>query len=135
VATTLPPLPPGVVTSQRDPTYAIERRTIGSSINFEVGGTLMEGMVRLTARIWLAGDATRTPVDTWQETVDATLLQTLSLRGVFVHYNGPDFNPTDPPVDRPAPGLANLQATAAWTLTTMPLEDTAVFSSVVAPMN
>ncbi len=129
---TLLPLAPGAVTSQRDPVYATERGTIGSSINFAVGAALMEGMVRFTARIWPAGDATRTPIDTWQQTVDATLLQTLSLRGVFVHYNGPDptINATNPPtVDLPAPGLANLQATAAWTLKTNPVEATGVFSS------
>lgn len=135
---TLTPVAPGSVMSRRDPAYAIERGTIGSSINFVAGAALMEGMVRFTARIWLVADATRTLVDTWQETVDATLLQTLSLRGVFVHYNGPDptINATNPPtVDLPAPGLANLQATAAWTLKTNPLEATAVFSSVGAPMN
>ncbi len=129
---TLSPLAPGTVTSQRDPAYAIERRTIGSSLNFGVGAALMEGMVRFTARIWPVADATRTPIDTWEETVDATLLQTLSLRGVFVHYKGPDptINATNPPtVDLPAPGLANLQATAAWTLTTNPVEATPVVSS------
>ena len=118
--------------SQRDPDYATERGTIGSSINFVVGATLMEGMVRFTARIWPVADATHTPIDTWQETVDATLLQTLSLRGVFVHYNGPDptANAANPPtVDLPAPGLANLQTTAAWTLTTNPVEATPVLSS------
>ena len=89
----------GSVLSQRDPDYATERGTIGSSINFIVGATLMEGMVRFTARIWPVADPTHTPIDTWQETVDATLLQTLSLRGVFVHYNGPDptANAANPP--------------------------------------
>ncbi len=129
---TLGPVGAGTVVSQRDPDYATERGTIGLTINFIVGGALMEGMVRFTARIWAASDATRTSIDTWQETVDATLLQTLSLRGVFVHYNGPDptVNATNPPtVDLAAPGLANLQATAAWTLTTNPVESRAVFSS------
>jgi hypothetical protein len=129
---TLLPVGAGAVLSQSDPDYATERRTIGSSINFVVGSVLMEGMVRLTARVWPAGDATRTPIDTWQETVDATLLQTLTLRGLFVRYNGPDpiGNATNPPtVDLPAPGLANLQATAAWTLTTNPVESAGVFSS------
>ena len=135
---TLAPVGTGTVLSRHDPAYAIERGTIGWSLNFIVGAALMEGMVRFTARIWPTADATRTPVDTWQETVDATLLQTLSLRGVFVHYNGPDptINATNPPtVDLPAPGLANLQATAAWTLKTNPVEATAVFSSVATPMN
>jgi hypothetical protein len=107
---TLTPVAPGSTTSRRDPKYTDERGTIRSSINFVVGAPLMDGMVRFTARIWPAADATRTPVDTWQETVDATLLQTLSLRGVFVHYQGPDptINAANPPtVDLPAPGLAN----------------------------
>ena len=92
----------------------------------------MQGIVRFTARIWQLGDETRTPIDTWQETVDASMLQTLSLRGVFVTYSGPDptKNATNPPtVNLPAPTLANLQATAAWTLTTNPLESQGVFSS------
>lgn len=129
---TLSPFGASTVLSQRDPDYAAERRTIESTLNFVVAAAFMEGLVRVTARIWAAADATRTPIDTWQETVDATLLQTLRLRGVFVHYRGPDprVNATNPPtVDLPAPGLANLQATAAWTLTTNPLESSAVFSS------
>ena len=71
----------------------------------------MKGILRFTARIWPRGDATRTPIDTWQESVDATMLQTLSLRGVFVTYSGPDptKNATNPPtVNLPAPTLANL---------------------------
>jgi hypothetical protein len=128
----LPALFPASVFSQTDPDYATERGAILSTLNFGVSAALMEGMVRFTARTWAAGDATRTPIDSWQETVDATLLQTLSLRGVFVHYHGPDptINANNPPtVDLPAPGLANLQATAAWTLTTNPVEAFAIFSS------
>jgi hypothetical protein len=129
---TLAPQPAGFVTSQRNLAYATERGTIGSSLNFIVPADLMQGIVRVTARIWALGDATRTPIDTWEETVDASLLQTLSLRGVFVTYSGPDptKSPTNPPtVNLPAPTLANLQATAAWTLTTNPVESQGVFSS------
>jgi len=129
---TLAPQAPGAVTALRDPDYATERGTIGATLNFIVPGPLMEGIVRFTARVWGAGDASKTVIDSWQETVDASLLQTLSLRGVFVHYKGPDptVNANNPPtVDLPAPGLANLQATAAWTLATNPVEATAIFSS------
>lgn len=129
---TLGPQVPGTTTALRDPDYATERGTIGATLNFIVPGPLMEGVVRLTARVWAAGDASKTVIDSWQETVDATLLQTLSLRGVFVHYNGPDptVDANNPPtVDLPAPGLANLQATAAWTLATNPVEAAGVFSS------
>jgi hypothetical protein len=129
---TLDPQPAGFVASQRNPAYATERGTIGSSLNFIVPADLMQGIVRVTARIWALGDATRTPIDTWEETVDASLLQTLSLRGVFVTYSGPDptKNATNPPtVNLPAPTLANLQATAAWTLTTNPVESQGIFSS------
>ena len=31
----------------------------------------MKGILRFTARIWPLGDGTRTPIDTWQESVDA----------------------------------------------------------------
>jgi len=129
---TLAPQPAGYVTSQRNPAYATERGTTASSLNFIVPGALMQGIMRVTARIWALDDHTRTPIDSWQETVDASLLQTLSLRGVFVTYSGPDptKNATNPPtVNLPAPTLANLQSTAAWTLTTNPLESQGVFSS------
>ena len=134
---TLAPLPPGAVTSQRDPAYATERGTL-AIVHQLRRRRRAHGRHGALHRPHLARrrcDANA--VDTWQETVDATLLQTLSLRGVFVHYNGPDptINATNPPTSTcPAPGLANLQATAAWTLKTIPVEATAVFSSA-GPMN
>jgi hypothetical protein len=59
------------------------------------------------------------------------MLQTLSLRGIFIAYNGPDptTTPPTPNVVLAAPTVANLQATAAWTLTTNPVESQGVFSS------
>jgi hypothetical protein len=128
---TLSPRSPGRVTTQSNPAYAIERSSLNATLNFVVPAPMMHGMVRVTARVWRLGDATKAVVDTSQTTVDATLLQTLKLRGIFVAYNGPD--PTqNPPVANvvlPAPTVANLQATAAYTLATNPLEAQGQFSS------
>jgi hypothetical protein len=62
--------------------HASRRRDPGSSLNFIVPADLMQGIVRFTARIWVLGDTTRTPIDTWEETVDASLLQARLLLGL-----------------------------------------------------
>jgi hypothetical protein len=128
---TLAPQPPGTVATQTSPNYATERSTLGSTLNFILGANLIRGMVRLTVRIWRVGDTTKALVDTQQETVNATMLQTLRLRGIFIAYSGPDptTNPPTPNVNLPAPTVANLQATAAWTMTTNPVESQGSFSS------
>jgi hypothetical protein len=69
---TLTPQPPGSARAQSTSSYVTERSTLGATLNFILGANLMSGMVRLTARVWRAGDATNTLVDTYQETVDVT---------------------------------------------------------------
>jgi hypothetical protein len=56
------------------------------------------------------------------------LLQTLRLRGIFISYNGQNAAGTGT-LNLAAPTLANLQNTAAWTLTVDPMESTGSFSS------
>lgn len=68
--------------------------------------------------------------DEWEEVVDASTLQTLRLRGIFVRYDGINPANTPPtPLQLPAPTVADLQATARWSLTIMPVQSDGVFSS------
>ncbi len=129
---TLSPQPPGAVTTQSNPDYATERTTLSSSLNFIIPGDVMWGKLRLRARIWQQGSAADSPLDTHEIMLDVTLLQTLRLRGIMISYNGqdPTVNPNNPPtINLPAPTLADLQATAAWTLTTNPVQSQGIFSS------
>lgn len=128
---TLTPQAPGSVTTRSGPDYATERSTLSDTLNFIVPANVVRGVLRLTARIWRQGDAARTLADSQAVTVDATMLQTLSLRGVFIAYDGPDptTSPATPNVKLAAPTVANLQTTAAWTLTTNPVESQGAFSS------
>ncbi|MDZ4829769.1 MAG: hypothetical protein SGJ09_06170 [Phycisphaerae bacterium] len=128
---TLTPQMPGQALAKRDPSYTNERSALGASLNFIVPAAQMFGVVRMTARVWRASDAARSVIATYEETVDATMLQTLSLRGVFIAYDGPDptTNPPTANVRLPAPTVADLQSTASWTLTTNPVESSGVFSS------
>jgi hypothetical protein len=127
----LTPQPPGSAAADPSSTYVTQRSTLGASLNFILTSSMMSGFLRLTARVWKTGDATKSIVDTHQETVDVTMLQTLSLRGIFIAYNGPDPTTTPPTANvvLAAPTVANLQATAAWTLLTNPVESVGVFSS------
>lgn len=130
--TTLTPRPPGTATTQRDPDYATERSNIGATLNFIIPADQMFGYLRLTARMWIQGGSASSPVDTFIIAIDVTLAQTLRLRGILISYNGPDptVNPANPPnINLAAPTLADMQATAAWTLTTNPLESQGIFSS------
>ena len=131
IVATLTPQAPGSAKADPNSSYVTQRSTLANTLNFIVSAALMTGMVRLTARVWRVGDATKTLVDTYQETVSATMLQTLSLRGIFIAYDGPDPTTTPPQknVTLPAPTVANLQSTASWTLKTYPVESQGSFSS------
>jgi len=126
------PVGPGVVTVERRPSYADERSTLASTLNFVLPAWMMIYILRLTITIWRSDDAAQSPVDSFTTGTGAVLVQTLKLRGVLIVYNGPpSLNPPagTPNLQLPAPGLADLQSTAAWTLTTYPVQSTAVFSS------
>lgn len=129
---TLSPQAPGIVVPQANPDYALERSTLASTLNFIIPQDLMIGTLRLRAKIWQQGGAPDAPVDIYDEILQVNLLQTLRLRGIMISYNGPDptLNPTNPPnVNLPAPTIADLQATAALTLTMNPVQSQGLFSS------
>lgn len=124
--TTLSPQPPGTVTARRSPAYAVERSTLGYTLNFIIPAALMCGHLRLTARIQSPGGET----DDHVIYIDATLRQTLRLRGIFVGYNGPASSAAGAPnITIAAPGLADLQTTSAWTLLTFPVRSFATYGN------
>ena len=124
---TLSPLWPGRVTASNVIDYDTERSALAATLNFVVPAADMLGPLRLTARIWRGGASELVHEDA--VFVSATLRQTLRLRGIFVSYNGDDGNGVGTTLNLAAPTLANLQATAAWTLTVDPVQSTGSFSS------
>ena len=121
---TLSAQPPGSVTARRSPAYATERGTLGYSLNFIIPASMMCGHLRLDVRIQTPGGRT----DEHRVYIDATLRQTLRLAGIMVGYNGPaNTAPGAPNLNLPAPTLADLQATSAWTLLTFPVRSFATY--------
>jgi hypothetical protein len=123
--TTLTPLWPGQITATNANDYVTERSTLRATLNFIITTADMSGHLRLTARVWRA--ETPGTVDEQSTIVNVTLLQTLTLRGIVVRYNGDDGSGKNN-ITLTAPTLADLQATAAWTLTVDPLQSTASFA-------
>ena len=114
---------PGAVTAGWNPAYATERGTLGSTLNFIVPADEMIGTLRLIARVTGGGRTAQRSVD-----IVVTLQQTLRLAGIMITYNGPSSSaPGAPNINLAAPALAQLQATAAWTLTTFPVQSNANF--------
>lgn len=119
--------PPGSVTAYRELDYATERSNLGYTLNFIVPSSVMCGRLRLdvsvTRRFFVFSVTSRRQVN-----VDATLLQTLRLAGIMVGYDGPESTERNAPnLTRPAPTLADLQATSAWTLLTFPVRSAASY--------
>ena len=125
------PIGVGSATATVTQNYATERSALGATLNFTIPWTEMFGFLSLTARIWKAG-ASR-PSDTLETQIDATLLQTLNLRGIMVSYNGPDASGKNT-LNLAAPTLANLQNTAAFSLTVDPVQATGIFSSTASAL-
>jgi hypothetical protein len=130
---TLSPRPPGSITARRNPGYATERRSIGDTLNFVIPAADFYGNLRLTVRLT---DADGTLYDSETTYIDATLRQTLRIRGIFVRYSGPATAAMPPPGSPPvptvtlaAPTLANLQGTAALSLRAMPVQSVGNFAS------
>lgn len=123
-AGTLNPQAPGVVTARRNPAYATERGTLGYSLNFIIPASMMCGHLRLDIRLvspagWVSDRRVY---------VDATLQQRLRMAGIMVGYNGPSSGAAGAPnINLPAPTLANLQTTSAWTLLTFPVRSAATY--------
>ncbi len=124
---TIAPQWPGSVTTAQD-SYAAERGTLGTTLNFIIPADQMYGNLRLTAEIWYDAGSAASPEDSYSVSVGANLRQTLALRGVMVAYNGPNAANTGT-LNLAAPTVANLATTAAWCMTTMPVEAQGQFSS------
>ena len=122
---TLNPEPPGTADSGFASDYATERSTLGSSLNFIIPAESMCGTLRLEATVQAGSlQASRTV------TILVTLQQTLRLAGVMIAYNGPaNSSPTAPNLNLAAPTVAQMQTTAAWTLTTFPVRSAGQFRS------
>ena len=110
---------PASVTAEPASNYAAERSSTARSLNFIIPAATMRGHLRLKVQVRVAetGQTEEEVVD-----VDASLLQTLRIRGIPMRYVGPDANGN--PLDLPAPTLADFQATAATTLRMFPVSQT-----------
>ena len=119
---TLNPQAPGSLTALFNPNYETTRGSIARTLNFVIPADRMFGPISLKATLT---DGTETVEHVLF--LNVTLRQTLRLRGIMVGYNGPDpANPANNLVVA-APGIANLQATAAWAMRIMPVSATGVF--------
>ena len=139
--TTLLPEAPGTIITQNNPKYKTVRSNISFTLNFIIPQELMSHSLRLIAKIWLQDGNSNNQVDTYEINLDVMLRQTLSLRGVMISYLGLNPNAATPPptINSPpssdlalnlsAPTIADLQDTAAWTLTVNPVRSQGVFSS------
>jgi hypothetical protein len=129
---TLPPQPPGNVTAYSFDFYLFERGNVASTLNFVVPADQFAGVLRLTVTLT---DRDGHRYDSKMLAVDATLRQTLRLRGIFVSYDGPSTansmpgQPPPPNLTLARPTLADLQATAGMALRTMPVSSMGVFTS------
>lgn len=112
-------LAPASVTAEPAPRYAVERGSMLSSLNFIVPAAAMRGHLRLKVQVSLPGtnQSAHDVVD-----IDATLMQTLKIRGIPIRYAGPDASGRQ--IDLPAPTLAEFQATAGTTLRMYPVSQT-----------
>jgi hypothetical protein len=127
--TTLSPQPPGAVTAHESAPYATERGTLSSSLNFIAPAELMCGHLKLIVTATTPSGSS----DTYELLLNATLRQTLRLRGVMVGYNGPSSTATGAPnLTLAAPTLADLQTTSGWALLTFPVRSAATYSSAGA---
>lgn len=123
-ALALNPQPPGQVDAPFDPDYATTRGSTALTLNFIIPSGRMFGPLVITAN---AKTADNSQTATKTVSVSATLRQTLKVRGIMIGYQGP--NPANPAqtLTIAAPGLAQLQSTAAWGLRVMPVRATGVF--------
>lgn len=125
---TLSPTGAGSATAENDPSYAAQRSTIGATLNFLIPADEMIGILTLEAEVWAPGkQATRTAKR--KVHVQATLVQTLRLRCIPIHYTGPAYPATGTDLDLAAPTVTDLATTAGHMLTVAPVEADGDFSS------
>ena len=113
------------ITIEAEPIYADERGDLGATLNFLVPARQMAGRMRFAASVSSPAGWFHDTISA-ETTVDVDLEQTLQLAGIMVGYN----NPPTPAI--PAPGLADLQTTAAWMLAAYPVRADSVLTFRVA---
>ncbi|MGB9369116.1 MAG: M66 family metalloprotease [Xanthobacteraceae bacterium] len=130
--TTLQPLAPGHVTAELAPNYLTTRADVARTLNFIIPARDVFGHLRLEVRVWIPGTDPNNPLAIEVANVDATLVQTLPLRGIFVGYQGPGdpaLGQQNTTITLPAPTIADLQTVASDALAMFPVESTVRFSS------
>ncbi|WP_432477213.1 hypothetical protein [Nocardioides sp. GXQ0305] len=104
-----------------DPTrsYEDERSDTAHSLNFVIPAEQMHGGIRIKVNAWSGGRVLRAEdhAEVW-----ATQRQTLRLRAFAIQYDGPDASGAT--IHLPAPTMADLVSTAAFTLLTWPVSRT-----------
>jgi hypothetical protein len=127
-AETLSQQGPGAITALAEPDYATERGTLWNSLNFVIPAARMRGTFRLKVVATAPG---RRRAE-YTQVVGASLLQTLRVRMIPVHYSGDDL--AGKHVDLPAPTMAELQSTVPRTLDWYPVSRTPELS-IAGTMN
>jgi len=112
-------LAPMSVSAEPNPSYSYERSYLSESLNFRISATRMRGSFRLKVDVSVPGTDLKA---TDMVYVNASLLQTLRVRGIPVRYQGPDA--AGNPISLAAPSLADFQATAVTTLSMYPVSQT-----------
>ena len=114
---------PNSVRAEPSPNYANERASSGDSLNFIIPAALMRGHLRLKVQVKTADGTDKAEMF---EDINASLLQTLTVRGIPVQFIGPDANNNQ--LRLAPPTLADFQSTAATTLRMYPVSQTAKIS-------
>jgi len=127
-AVTFDPVQAGSVPAQHDPGYQAQRSTIGATLNFLIPADAMHGQMKLTAQIWPENGDPDDPADSQHVEIGVVLQQTLKVRGIMISYDGPN-EAGNANLSLNAPTVADLTATTAWTLTTMPVQSQPITSS------
>jgi peptidase M66-like protein len=123
------PIAPGSVAAPQSAAYATERSSLSSTLNFVLPAGDVHGRLRVRAIVWPVGGSAASPSDVEEVYADASLRQTLRVRGILVSYNGPNAAGTVAHMNLSAPTIGDLQATCANTHTVYPVESTGVYSS------
>ena len=118
---TLTPQGTGSITVDPAQTYEDQRGRLANSLNFVIPAKSMRGHMRLKVHVGAVADPGLT--DDTVVDISATLLQTLKVRAFAIQYDGPNAAGTAT-INLPAPTVADLQATVAWTLLTWPVSQT-----------
>jgi hypothetical protein len=113
------PIKMGLGSVNYDPvtSYAATRRNLGYTLNFVIPANQMHGSFQLVASLKAASGATATRTTS----VNATLLQTLQVRGIPIRYWGPDAAGNQ--VQLGPTTAAEFASTATWSMLTYPVEN------------